>query len=314
MLKPIPVIIDCDPGHDDAIALLLAFSASNLDVRGVTVTGGNQTLEKTLQNTKNVLEFANIHVDIAAGLDKPLFRDLEIAPEVHGDTGLDGPVIPKAERQEHELNAIDYIRKCVLESETPLTIIATGPLTNIGAFLTTYPELKSKIQQISIMGGSIIGGNWTAGAEFNILVDPEAASIVFESGIPVIMAGLDVTHKALVMDEDVEVIRAIGSKVAVFVAELMDFFSLFHKSLGFTGSPMHDPCAVAYLMKPEIFETKEYFIQIETEGEFTTGATVADQHGMMGKKPNVKALVGVDREAFIQMLVDAMEVYKERGL
>ena len=314
MIEKTPILIDCDPGHDDAIALLLAFSSDLLDVRGVSVTGGNQTLEKTLQNAKNVLNFANIEVEIAAGLDKPLFRELEIAPEVHGESGLDGPELPVSKYPTHDLNSIDFMYRKIIESSKAMTLVATGPLTNIAALLITYPDVKNNIKQISIMGGALVGGNWTASAEFNILVDPEAARIVFNSGIPIIMAGLDVTHKALIHDYEIEEIRAIDSPVAVMVAELLDFFYLFHKEQGFAGSPVHDPCAIAYLTHPDIFTTKDYFIDIETDGEYTTGSTVTDFYGSLNKEANVKALVDVDQKAFFQMIYDAMLVYKERGV
>lgn len=308
MLKR-PIIMDCDPGHDDAIALLLAFASEKLDVLGVTVTGGNQTLPKTLQNTKNVLQYAGVKARIAAGWSAPMYRELEIAPEVHGDSGLDGPQLPKSTYETDKLSATELMRELILASEEKVTIVATGPLTNVGVFLQAYPELKEKIETIAIMGGAVVGGNWTPAAEFNILVDPEAARIVFQSGVHVIMAGLDVTHKALIYDEDTERIREIGNKQAVLVAELLDFFCKFHKERGYAGSPVHDPCAVAYLIAPEMFETKELYIDIETAGEFTTGATVADVHGVMGKAPNTTVLMGIDREKFVAMICDAMASY-----
>ena len=314
MKKTLPVIIDCDPGHDDAIALLLAFSAKELEILGVTVTGGNQSLDKTLQNTKNILEVANVNADISAGLVKPLLRELEIAPEVHGETGLDGPVMPKSKQENHELGAVEFMYKQLSEAKEPLTIIATGPLTNVGALLIVYPEVKHKIKQISIMGGAMIGGNWTASAEFNILVDPDAAKVVFNSGIPIIMSGLDVTHKALIFEEEIESFRNIDSKVSVMVAELLDFFHLFHKEQGYAGMPLHDPCAVAYLMRPEIFTTEEYYVDIETKSETTLGATVVDQFGVTGNAKNTTVLLDVDREKFRDLLLEAMEFYQERGV
>lgn len=314
MTKKRPIIIDCDPGHDDAIALLLAFSSDKLDIKGVTITGGNQTLEKTLQNAKNVLEFAGIKTPIAKGLDKPLLRDLEIAPEVHGESGLDGPELPQSNYETHHLNSVEFTAEILRASDEKITLVATGPLTNIAAFLIAHPELKDKIEQISIMGGSVIGGNWTPAAEFNILVDPEAADLVFRSGLPIVMAGLDVTHRALIYDEEIEKIRQIDHKVAIMVAELLDFFSLFHKEQGFTGSPMHDPCAIAYLIEPEIFETKDYHIDIETKGKYTTGATVADQLDVLKKPKNVKAMMDVDRGKFFDLIYRSMLVYKERGI
>lgn len=307
------IIMDCDPGHDDAIALLLAYSNDKLDVLGVTVTGGNQTLVKTLQNAKNVLEYAGVHARIAAGSDCPIYRKLEIAPEVHGESGLDGPVLPVSKQETDPKSAVELMRELIEASDEKVTIVATGPLTNVGLFIATYPNLLDRVEEIVIMGGAAIGGNWTAGAEFNILVDPEAARIVFNSGVHVVMCGLDVTHKALIYPEETEKLRDIDSKVAVMVAELLDFFYKFHKEQGFKGSPMHDPCAIAYLMNPEIFTTREAFVDIETKGMFTLGATVVDYGGACtGKDTNTSVCLDVERDKFFQLIYDAMLVYKER--
>lgn len=310
-MSKVPVIIDCDPGHDDAIALLLAFSSEKLDVKAVTVTGGNQTLEKTLNNTKRVLDFAGIRARVARGADKPMMRELKIAPEVHGESGLDGPELPDAsDYPVEEMPAVNVMREIILSSKEKVVLIPTGPLTNIGILLSLYPEVKSNIDYISLMGGSVVGGNWTAAAEFNILVDPEAAKIVFDSGIDIVMSGLDVTHQAMVYPNEVELFRNQGGKVSVLVAELLDFFFKFHQGGGFEGSPLHDPCAVAYVIDKSLFRSNKYAVEIETNGEFTTGATVADFFGVTGKKPNVEVLTGVDREAFLKLLCDSMAKYK----
>lgn len=307
------ILIDCDPGHDDAIALLLAFSTELIKVHGVSVSGGNQTIEKTFKNAKNILSYAGINTTLAKGLDKPLFRELEIAPQVHGETGLDGPVIPEAEYNYSNKNISKFLYDIINKNNFKMTICSTGPLTNIGNLLITYPEIKSKIDKIVVMGGSSVGGNWTAGAEFNILVDPEAADIVFKSGIPIVMAGLDVTHKALVYEEDIEDIKSVGGKISQFIGELLDYFWIFHKEKGFKGSPLHDPCVIAYLIKPEIFKSKDYYVEIDTDGEFTLGATVVDKYNVKGNKPNVKILLDIDRKAFVEILKDTSKVYKERG-
>ncbi|MBU5486178.1 pyrimidine-specific ribonucleoside hydrolase RihA [Clostridium sp. MSJ-11] len=305
----IPVIIDCDPGHDDAIALLLAFANKKIDVKAVTIVAGNQTQEKTLNNALKVLSFADIEVPVAKGDDKPLMRDLIIAPEVHGDSGLDGPELPEPTLKACDISAVELIAKTVKESEEKVTLIPTGALTNIAKFLLCYPELKGKIERISLMGGACFGGNWTPAAEFNILVDPEAADIVFKSGIPITMCGLDVTHKALIYQEDVDRIRDLGGKVAVMVAELLDFFSKFHGQMGFEGSPLHDPCAVAWVIDPSIMTTKKLHVAIETKGEHTLGATVVDYYDVLKKEKNVDVVFDIDRERFVDMLVEAMQQY-----
>lgn len=304
------IIFDCDPGHDDAIALLMAFASPKLEILAVTVTGGNQTLAKTLNNAKRVLSFAGIECLIAAGCDKPLFRELEVAPEVHGDSGLDGPILPESDLPVDERHAVEVMRDLLEQATEPITLVATGPLTNVGLLLTTYPHVKAKIDQIAIMGGSVVGGNWTPGAEFNILVDPEAAHITFHSGIHIVMAGLDVTHLAMVTKDDTERIRALKKKVPVMVAELLDFFALFHHTMGFDATPLHDPVTIAYLIDPTIIETKEYFVDIDVDGEFTLGATVADQLGAFNKAPNTTVMLGIDRERFVDMIVDLVNVYE----
>lgn len=307
------IIFDCDPGHDDAIALLLAFAApEQLEVLAVTVSAGNQTVEKTLTNAKKIVTCAGAAPRIAKGAAAPLLRPLIVAPAVHGESGLDGPDLPQPTLREEEISAVELMRDVLQNSPCPITIVATGPLTNVAALLLTYPQLASRIEMISLMGGAVVGGNWTAAAEFNILVDPEAADIVFRSGVPIVMAGLDVTHKALVYPNEVEIIRGMGGKVAVLTAELIDFFSKFHLESGFLGSPIHDACAVAYLIKPELFTTAEYHIDIETKGTHTLGKTVADVMGNTGQPKNVTACMDVNRQGFLELLYSAMEFYRQK--
>ncbi|SDY23659.1 pyrimidine-specific ribonucleoside hydrolase RihA [Tindallia californiensis] len=305
-----PVIIDCDPGHDDAIALLLAISSEELEVKAVTTVGGNQTSEKTLNNAMRILSFAGVEgIPVAPGASQPLVRELQIAPEVHGESGLEGPYLPEPTFKPYGKGAIELMEEIIMTSKDKIVLVPTGPLTNIATLLLTVPNVKDRIERISLMGGSAVGGNWTPAAEFNILVDPEAADVVFKSGIPITMSGLDVTHKAQVYDEEIESIRLQGGKVSVMVAELLDFFAKFHKEMGFEGSPLHDPCAVAWLIKPDIFTTKHLHVAIETKGEFTTGATVVDYRGVTGKIPNTEVIYDVDREAFIKLLMDSLKKY-----
>ncbi|GMO23596.1 MAG: pyrimidine-specific ribonucleoside hydrolase RihA [Termitinemataceae bacterium] len=310
-MKKIPVIIDCDPGHDDAIALILAFAREELDVKAVTVSAGNQSIEKTLLNAKKVLSFIGKHPPLAAGATKPLFRKLETAAEVHGESGLDGPSLPAPDFSEEPVPAVELLRKTIMETPEPVTLIPTGPLTNIAILFTAYPEVKKNIRQISLMGGGIEAGNWTSAAEFNIFVDPEAADIVFKSELPIIMAGLDVTHKALFLREDIAELRRIGGRVPILVAELLDFFFEYHIAQDFAGAPLHDPCAVAYLVKPELFSARQYHVDIETRGEHTAGMTLADRRHWSKTKPNVTALLDVDRAGFVNLLIEAFKSYEK---
>lgn len=309
-MKKIPVIIDCDPGHDDAIALMLALGSEKIEVKAVTTSAGNQTPDKTLNNALRVLTFLGIdNIEVAQGAKKPLMRDLIIAPEVHGESGLDGPELPNPGFKESSRSAVEVIADVLRNSEEKVTLIPTGPLTNIAIFLLIYPELKEKIERISLMGGAADGGNWTPAAEFNILVDPEAADVVFKSGVPITMCGLDVTHKAQVYDEDIEKFRGLSNATGKLVAELLDFFAIFHKDerFGFKGAPLHDPCAVAYIIDPSIIKTKKCHVDIETNGEFTLGATVVDYNDVLKKEKNVDVAFDIDREKFIQMIYDSVK-------
>ena len=308
-MKKIPIIIDCDPGHDDAIALILAFARDELDVKAVTVTAGNQTLDKTLLNAKKILCYIKKQVPVAAGAVGPLVRELVTAPSYHGESGLDGPEMPKPDFCEEPVHAVELLRRTIIESPEPITLVPIGPLTNIALLFSLYPEVKKNIFQISLMGGGLDIGNNTASAEFNIFVDPEAADIVFKAGIPITMAPLDVTHKAMIMREEVEELRHLGGRVPKLVAGLMDFFGKEYARLGFAGSPLHDPCAVAWLVKPEIFSARSCHIDIETKGCHTTGMTLADRRPWTTEKSNALVLVDIDRIAFIQLLFDACKTY-----
>ncbi|WP_313527226.1 nucleoside hydrolase [Anaerotignum sp.] len=310
-MKRIPIILDGDPGHDDAIAWVLANASPVLDIRAVTSCCGNQTIEKTTYNTLRICTLIDLHVPTAMGRVRPLIADAIIAPTVHGESGLDGPELPEPDFDVVDMDAVTLMAKVIRESDEPITLVPTGPLTNIAALLLAHPELKKNIKQISLMGGGVEFGNWTPAAEFNILVDPEAADVVFKSGIPIIMAGLDVTEKAMIFPEDFERIRALGNHVAIIVAEWLEFFYQFHRSLGYEGAPVHDAVAVAALIKPEIMESRDLFVQVETTGDFCKGATVADFNNVLGKAPNAKVLMGIDRKAFVDLLVEAISVYGE---
>ncbi|MFQ1652041.1 pyrimidine-specific ribonucleoside hydrolase RihA [Aeromonas veronii] len=308
----LPVILDSDPGHDDAIALILALASPELKVLAVTTSAGNQTPDKTLNNALRILTLlGRDDIPVAAGAPKPLARELIIADNVHGESGLDGPKLPDPAFAPQRMTGIELMAKCLRESPQPVTLVPTGPLTNIALLLAAHPELKPKIARIVLMGGAAGAGNWTPAAEFNIYVDPEAADMVFKSGIPITMCGLDVTHEAQVMDEDIELVRAITNPVAQCVAGLLDFFMIYHRDpkWGFAGAPLHDPCTIAWLLNPALFHGVECRVDIETRGEHTVGMTVVDRYGLTGKPANALVLLGLDRPGFIDLLVTRLRAF-----
>ncbi|HAV2256977.1 TPA: pyrimidine-specific ribonucleoside hydrolase RihA [Raoultella ornithinolytica] len=308
----LPIILDCDPGHDDAIAMVLALASPELDVKAITASAGNQTPDKTLRNVLRMLTLLGRQdIPVAGGARKPLMRELIIAENVHGESGLDGPALPEPDFTPQACTAVELMAKTLRESPQPVTIVATGPQTNVALLLNSHPELHDKIARIVLMGGAMVLGNWQPAAEFNIYVDPEAAEIIFQSGIPVVMAGLDVTHRAQIHGLDIERFRQVGNPVATIVAELLDFFMEYHKDAkwGFTGAPLHDPCTIAWLLKPELFTSVERWVGVETQGKYTQGMTVVDYYFLTGKQPNTTVLLDIDRERFVDLLVERLAFY-----
>lgn len=308
----LPIILDCDPGHDDAIAMVLTLASPELDVKAITASAGNQTPDKTLRNVLRMLTLLGRQdIPVAGGARKPLMRELIIAETVHGESGLDGPALPEPDFAPQNVTAVELMAKTLRESPQPVTIVATGPQTNVALLLNSHPELHDKIARIVMMGGAMVLGNWQPAAEFNIYVDPEAAEIVFQSGIPVVMAGLDVTHRAQIHGLDIERFRQVGNPVATIVAELLDFFMEYHKDAkwGFTGAPLHDPCTIAWLLKPELFTSVERWVGVETQGKYTQGMTVVDYYFLTGKQPNTTVLLDIDRERFVDLLVERLAFY-----
>ena len=295
---PTPIVLDCDPGHDDAIALLLALASPEVELLGVTTTYGNQTLEKTTTNALRVLELVGREdVPVAVGADRPLERELVVAGHVHGESGLDGPALPAATTEPLSDDAVAFIAECA-----PVTLVATGPLTNVARYLDTRGS--DGIERVVLMGGAIAEGNYTPAAEFNVWCDPEAAQRVFSSGLDVTMAGLDVTHKALLGPVVEERLRAAG-RVGTFVAELNVFFSRYHReTYGWDGAPIHDAVAVAHLIRPELLETRLRNVAIELDSELTRGRTVVDLWNRTDRKPNAHVGVDLDVEGFFDLLVE----------
>lgn len=312
---PTPIIIDCDPGHDDAIAILLALAhPEQLEIRGITTVGGNQILDKITDNALKVLSFVNADIPVAKGAAAPLLGKLVTGEQAHGESGMDGPALPASRFKPVEQGAVEFMLEIIRSSEEKITLVPTAPLTNIALLITAYPEVKEKIEKISLMGGGLAYGNVTATAEFNIYVDPEAARIVFESGIPIVMSGLDVTDKAAIFEEEILALKSRGP-VSVMVGELLDFYSIYGKKMGYVGSALHDPCAVAWLLRPELFESERLHVTVETEGRLTRGMTVADRRKKPDRPANTQVLLGVDREAFMKLLFDALDrLDREHGL
>jgi inosine-uridine nucleoside N-ribohydrolase len=293
------VLLDCDPGHDDAIAILLALASPEIDLVGITTVQGNQTLTKTTANAIRILEFAGrSEVPVAAGANRPLLREPFVAKYVHGETGLDGPALPPAQGSPVDQHAVDFLGEHV----DGATLVAVGPLTNVGLLLARYPEARPA--RIVLMGGSIGVGNVTPAAEFNIWADPEAAARVFESGLDVTMVGLDVTHEALMTNADADRLRETG-RVGTLVAELWEFYNRFHsQTYGFDGSPIHDAVALAHAFRPELVETAHRHVAIECGSELTRGRTVVDLWRRTDNEPNAHVGVGIDGRAFIELLLE----------
>ena len=305
----IPVLLDGDPGHDDAIAWVLANASPALEIRAVTSVSGNQTIEKTTYNAGRILALIGLDVPLAAGRTKPLCGEALHAPGVHGASGLDGPALPEPMRAPLDMDASALMAKVLFESAEKVAIVATGPLTNVAALLMAYPRAKEKIRVISFMGGGLKHGNWSPAAEFNMLVDPEAAQVVLKSGLPLKMAGLDVTERALVFPEDFQRVRALGNPVSRVVADWLDFFYEFHRRIGYAGAPVHDAVAVAALVRPELLTTRELYVEVESAGDYCRGATIADWEGRLRRAPNAVCALDIDRTGFVDLLVRAAETY-----
>jgi inosine-uridine nucleoside N-ribohydrolase len=301
-----PVILDCDPGHDDAIALLLALASPEIELLGVTTVSGNQTLEKTTANAIRVLEFAGRadDVPVAAGADRPLVRDRFVAAYVHGETGLDGPDLPPPGREPVPEHAVDFIAGQIQGAEGPVTLVPVGPLTNIGLLLARYPELEGRIERVVLMGGAVAEGNVTPAAEFNIWADPEAAHRVFQSGLDVTMIGLDVTHKALLTPEHADRLRGSG-RHGRLVAELFDFYHRFHvRQYALPGSPVHDAVAVAHVLRGDLVETVDRAVVVDCGGELSRGRTYVDLWRRTDWPVNAHVGVEIDGEAFLELLME----------
>ncbi|WP_172382473.1 nucleoside hydrolase [Streptomyces sp. MNP-20] len=304
------IILDCDPGHDDAIAMLLAHGNPDVELVAVTTVVGNQTLEKVTRNALSVARIADITgVPFAAGCPRPLVRDVEVAESIHGESGLDGPVLPEPTLELDRRHAVDLIIDTVMSHEPgEITIVPTAGLTNIALAVRKEPRIAERVREVVLMGGGYHTGNWSAVAEFNIKIDPEAAHIVFNERWPLTMVGLDLTHQALATPEVVARIAAVGTRPAAFVNELLDFFgSMYLREQGFEHPPVHDPCAVAYVIDPNVMTVRKAPVDIELTGTLTLGMTVADFRAPAPADCHTQVAVDLDHGRFWDLVVDALE-------
>lgn len=302
----VPILIDCDPGHDDAIALLLALASPEIELRAVTTVAGNTTLEKTTANAIRVLDLAGSAIPVAAGCDRPLVRDLVVAEHVHGVSGLDGPVLRTPTRPAEPMHAVELMAATVEAADEPIVLVPVGPLTNVALFLIRYPELAARLARIVLMGGTMGMGNITPAAEFNIYADPEAAARVFRAPVPVTMIGLDVTHQALLRARDASRLAAAGV-AGRFVADLLAFFSRREPGgPALDGAPIHDAVAVAHLIWPDLVETEARPVTIEL-GEAQRGRTIVDRRLGRPEEGAVRVATAIDGPRFTRLLVERLE-------
>lgn len=315
------VIIDCDPGHDDALAILLA--AKHFNLLGITTVGGNQDIDQVTTNALKIVEFAHLtDIPVAKGMAHPLLKPPRHAPHVHGKTGMDGPELPVPATPLHPRHGVDFLIDTILSTDA-ITLIPTGPLTNVAAALRREPRIAERIVEISLMGGGLTSGNATATAEFNIYVDPEAAHIVFTSGIPIKMCGLNLTRQANATDVEINRIRALGNRAGQIAAELIAFYKgTLGNIYGLSGASLHDPCAVAALIDPSLIEFESMHVSVELKGEHTYGMTVCDHRHLLGigedikaigvrqgEPPNAEVALRIDKDGFFKLLTETLAQY-----
>ena len=310
MTQPQSLIIDTDPGQDDAVAILLALASPEINLLGITTVAGNVPLALTQENARKICDLAGrTDMQVFAGLDRPLVRPLVTAEHVHGRTGLDGPVLPDPETPLQEQHAVDYIIDTLRrEPAGSVTLAPIGPLSNIAMAMQRAPDIIPRIRQIILMGGAYFEvGNITPAAEFNIYVDPHAAQVVFASGVPVIMMPLDVTHKALTRTDRVAALRAIGNRTGVAVAEMLEFFERFDEAkYGSDGGPLHDPCTIAWMIAPDIFNGRPCNVEIETASPLTMGMTVVDWWQVSSRPHNALVIGDLDADRFFALITERL--------
>ena len=304
------IILDCDPGHDDAVAIMLAAINPKIELLGITVVAGNQKLEKTVNNALKVCNHLNLDVPVYSGMSRPMIREQLIADDIHGETGLDGPKFEELKIKAEDKHAVNFIIDTLMNSDEKVTLVPTGPLTNIGMAIRFEPRIIEKINRIVLMGGSYQLGNMTPAAEFNILADPDAAHIVFSSGVKIVMMGLDLTRQASATKEVVEKIKSLNNKASKLFVDLMEFFAASQKNVyGWSAPPVHDPTTIAYIIDPECIEVKPMFCEIELWSEKSYGRTLCDYFGILKKEPNVDVAVKLDFDKFWNLVYENLKLY-----
>ena len=304
------IILDCDPGHDDAVAIMLAAINPKIELLGITVVAGNQKLEKTVNNALKVCNHLNLDVPVYSGMSRPMIREQLIADDIHGETGLDGPKFEELKIKAEDKHAVNFIIETLMNSDEKITLVPTGPLTNIGMAIRFEPRIIEKINRIVLMGGSYQLGNMTPAAEFNIFADPDAAHIVFSSGVKIVMMGLDLTRQASATKEVVEKIKSLNNKASKLFVDLMEFFAASQKNVyGWSAPPVHDPTTIAYIIDPECIEVKPMFCEIELWSERSYGRTLCDYFGILKKEPNVDVAVKLDFDKFWNLVYENLKLY-----
>lgn len=306
-MKPIPLILDCDPGHDDALAMILAAHNPALNLLGITTVSGNGGIAKVTLNARRVATLANINVPIAEGAGKAILGAIEEASDIHGESALDGAELPEPKNELSALHAVDLMAKLIKDHSEPVTLVATGPLTNIALFLKMYPQLKNRVAEIVFMGGSASRGNRTPYAEFNIWMDPEAADVVLRSGLPLTMCGLDVTHQALVTKEIFTALEQMGTPLSSTIIGLLKFFAkTYDEVFEMPDPPLHDPVAIALLIDRSVVKSRHVNVQVELSGPLTRGATVVDIYQRLGEPANCNVALDLDFDKFWSMMLEAI--------
>jgi len=310
-----PIIFDCGPGYDDAIALIIALANKEIDVKAITTVWGHSSEENTTQNTLKILELCKkTNIEVGQGASKSFLREVFTGKLVYGESGMEGTLLPEPSIKPSGLQAVNLMSRVVTHSEYPITIVATGPLTNVATFLLSNPTLKSKIDYVSLVGGGLYDGNETYVAESNIWLDPEAAQVVMTSGIPVIFYGLNVTHKALILEEEFEIFRKSNNPISQYVADLLDFYSPYYMRTGdLMGCPMRDLCAIAGVIDPRMFDYEHTKLAVDLDGCVSRGACYIDLRPEPRRNfpYNGKAAIDIDRKKFLELIIESCEnIYK----